>query len=225
MLFHARARSTPSSDPTRAAERLRMVEQQIRSRDIHHVVVLEAMREVLRHEFVPASCQAAAYDDRPLSIGHGQTISQPYMVAAMTAALDPQPADSVLEIGTGSGYQTAVLARLARDILSFEWVPELADKARATLKRLGATNVKILTGDGSLARPDQRFDGILVTAGAPAVPSTLRERLAEGGRLVAPLGTRMYQELTLIRRVGEHFEEDRVGGCVFVPLRGPYGWR
>ena len=121
MLFHARARSTPSSDPTRAAERLRMVEQQIRSRDIHHMVVLEAMREVLRHEFVPASCQAAAYDDRPLSIGHGQTISQPYMVAAMTAALDPQPADSVLEIGTGSGYQTAVLAHLARDILSFEW--------------------------------------------------------------------------------------------------------
>lgn len=213
-----------TSDEARRAARHRMVDEQIRARGIRHDAVLAAMREVPRHAFVPAAHQAVAYEDRPLAIGHGQTISQPYMVAAMTAALDLHQTDRVLDVGTGSGYQAAVLARLAREVVSIEWIPELAEGARATLDRLGIDNVKVLTGDGSLGCPGERFEGILVAAGAPAVPPALREQLGDGGRLVIPVGTRTHQDLIVVHRVGDRFHEDRGDGCVFVPLQGEFGW-
>ena len=202
-----------------------MVDAQLHARGIRSERVLDAMRHVPRHEFVPEEHGVSAYDDRPLPLGHGQTISQPYMVAVMTAALEAQPSDIVLEIGTGSGYQAAVLAYLVDRVVTFEWVPELAERARATLERLDIRNVQVDPGDGSLGTGGgERYDGIIVTAGAPTVPPELRDQLADGGRLVIPLGNRLYQELTVIRRVGQRFEEDRREGCVFVPLQGQYGW-
>lgn len=201
-----------------------MVDEQVRARGIRHEGVLQAMREVPRHEFVPAECRADAYDDRPLPIGQGQTISQPYMVAAMTAALDPGDGDQVLEVGTGSGYQAAVLARLVGSVRTIEWVPELADRARATFERLGVTNVEVSTGDGSLGIPGEQFDGIIVTAGAPEVPPALVEQLANGGRIVMPCGTRYHQVLTVIQRNNHSFQEEQRDGCVFVPLQGESGW-
>ena len=216
---------TTESETERRAERLQMVDVQLRARGICDERVLDAMCHVPRHQFVPEEHRASAYDDRPLPLGHGQTISQPYMVAVMTAALEPQPSDSVLEIGTGSGYQAAVLAYLVDRVVTFEWVPELAERARAALERLDIRNVRVHAGDGSLGTGGgERYDGIIVTAGAPTVPSELLDQLAEGGRLVIPLGSRLYQELTVIRRVGERFEEDRREGCVFVPLQGQYAW-
>ena len=212
------------ADSGRAAERSRMVETQIRARGIRHAGVVDAMAEVPRHEFVPAAAAPFAYRDRPLSIGYGQTISQPYMVAAMTAALDPAPGDRVLEVGTGSGYQAAVLARLAATVHTFEWVPELAVRARATLARLGIANVQVAAGDGSRGVPGERFDGIIVTAGAPAAPPPLLDQLAVGGRLVLPRGTRHHQVLTVIRRGETGFDEEERDGCVFVPLLGESGW-
>lgn len=206
------------------ARRRRMVDSQIRRRGIRHDGVVRAMTEAPRHEFVPAAYRSEAYDDRPLPIGHGQTISQPYMVAAMTEAIEPAATDRVLEVGAGSGYQAAVLARLVAEVRTFEWVPELADRARATLARLGVANVQVTAGDGSLGAPGERFDGIMVTAGAPAAPPRLVEQLADGGRLVMPRGPRTHQVLTVIRRRGTGFDEEERGGCVFVPLRGASGW-
>ena len=213
-----------TSDSERMAERLRMVEDQLRSRGIHHAGVLRAMSTVPRHEFVPEQHRLAAYEDRPLPIGYGQTISQPYMVAVMTAALQPEAADRVLEVGTGSGYQAAVLAQLVSEVVTFEWVPTLADRAKATCARLGIENVHVYSGDGSLGSKDSPFDGIIVTAGAPAVPAPLFEQLSDGGRLVIPVGTRLRQVLTVIRRTGEGFQEEQREGCVFVPLQGRCGW-
>ena len=213
---------TPDSEW--AAERVRMVDEQLRARGVRHEGVLRAMAAVPRHEFVPAQHRSAAYEDRPLPLGHGQTISQPYMVAVMTEALEPTSTDRMLEVGTGSGYQAAVLARVVADVVTFDWVPKLADQARATLERLGITSVRVMAGDGSLGSPGERFDGIVVTAGAPVVPPALFEQLAEGGRLAIPLGTRMHQVLTVIRRQGKGFKEERREGCVFVPLQGDFGW-
>lgn len=204
--------------------RHRMVDEQIRARGIHHAGVLRAMGEVPRHEFVPVESRSAAYEDRPLPIGYGQTISQPYMVAVMTAALEPQPGDRVLEVGTGSGYQAAVLARLVATVYTVEWVPELAERARATLARLAIDNVEVVAGNGSLGVPGRQFDGIIVTAGAPELPPPLLEQLAEGGRLVMPCGTRDYQVLTIVRRQHNEFREEQREGCVFVPLQGASGW-
>ena len=223
-----------------------MVEEQIRVRRIRHEGVVRAMSEVPRHEFVPEEHRPKAYDDRPLPIGHGQTISQPYMVAAMTEALRPRAEDRVLEVGTGSGYQAAVLARLVASVCTIEWIPVLADRARAwmlatictaasvaggladraraTLERLGITNVRVLAGDGSLGVRGDRFDGIIVTAGAPEVPPALVEQLTEGGRIVMPCGTRQRQVLTVVHRQKHKFEEEQRDGCVFVPLQGESGW-
>jgi len=202
-----------------------MVARQIEGRGVTNRRTLAAMRAVPRHAFVPADLNAAAYEDRPLPIGEGQTISQPYMVAAMTAAVDPPPLGRVLEIGTGSGYQAAVLARLCREVVSIERHQALADRARLALARVGAANVRVEVGDGTLGFPEaQPYDGILVTAGAPAVPQPLRAQLADGGRLVIPVGGHDYQELIVETRRGEAFTSEVRDACVFVPLVGRYGY-
>lgn len=212
-------------DAELASRREQMVRDQLVERGISHPAVLAAMREVPRHEFVAASQRAFAYDDRPLAVGYGQTISQPYMVAVMTEALDPHLDERVLEVGTGSGYQAAVLARLVREVISIECVPELAAQAGETLRQLRITNVTLIVGDGTLGYPErQPYDGIIVTAGAPAVPETLIAQLGEGGRVVIPVGSQMYQELFVIRRREGKIVEEHREGCVFVPLRGKYGW-
>lgn len=207
------------------ARRERMVEAQIAARGVRDGRVLQALREVPRHEFVPASLQDQAYDDRPLPIGEGQTISQPYIVALMTASLAPRETDRVLEIGTGSGYQTAVLARLAREVISIERHGSLAAGAISLFERLGLTNIRVVVGDGTegwpLGAPYQR---ILVTAGAPAIPDTLKAQLADGGRLVIPVGPAGHQRLTAIDRRGDRYEQTEGESCVFVPLIGRHGW-
>ncbi len=207
------------------ALRVEMVERQIRARGVQHARVLEAMRAVPRHAFVPDDCREAAYDDRPLPIGEGQTISQPYMVAAMTAALDPSPDARILEVGTGSGYQAAVLAWLAREVITIERHARLAARAKDTLRRLGITNVRVLVGDGTLGYPEaQPYDGIMVTAAAPHVPDTLRAQLAPGGRLVIPVGPTGFQELVVETRLPHGFTSEVRDGCVFVPLIGAHGY-
>ena len=209
-----------------SALRAHMVSKQLEAQGVDDARILAAMRQVPRHEFVPRGLQQLAYDDRPLSIGRGQTISQPYMVAVMTAALCPVPTDLVLEVGTGSGYQAAILAMLAREVVSIESVPELADGARATLARLGISSVTVIEGDGSAGFPErQPYDGIMVTAGAPGVPEPLRQQLVDGGRFVVPVGTTSYQQVVVIQRHGGRFDEEVREGCVFVPLKGTHGWK
>jgi protein-L-isoaspartate(D-aspartate) O-methyltransferase len=209
-----------------AAARAGMVERQIESRGVRDARVLDAMRAVPRHLFVPEALRREAYEDHALAIGEGQTISQPYMVAVMTEALAPEPHHRVLEIGTGSGYQSAVLARLSELVISIERHPPLADLARATLASLGTTNVLIRVGDGSEGLPEEApFDRILVTAGAPAVPVALEAQLAVGGRLVIPVGPAGYQHLTTVdRQESGAFERHESIPCVFVPLIGKQGW-
>jgi protein-L-isoaspartate(D-aspartate) O-methyltransferase len=205
--------------------RLEMVATQIASRGVRDPRVLDAMREVPRHLFVPASARHEAYEDRPVPIGESQTISQPYMVAVMTEALAPQDGHRVLEIGTGSGYQTAILCRLAAHVVSIERHATLAMRARAALASLGVTNVDIHVGDGTEGRTaDAPFDRILVTAGAPAVPDSLRQQLADSGRLVIPVGPSGFQHVTIVDRVGDEFHERQGDACVFVPLIGRLGW-
>ena len=207
------------------SRRHRMVDEQIEARGIRDARVLQAMRDVPRHEFVPEAQRRGAYEDRPASIGEGQTISQPYMVAVMTEALQTKPTDRVLEVGSGSGYQAAVLAELAQMVLSIERLPALAASARAALWRAQAFNAVVLVGDGSAGVPAlQPYDGILVAAGAPSVPAPLLAQLADGGRLVAPIGSATHQALVVVRREGEKFLEETREGCVFVPLIGQYGW-
>jgi protein-L-isoaspartate(D-aspartate) O-methyltransferase len=208
-----------------AAARQRMVEEQIVSRGVHDARVLDALRSVPRHAFVPEAMKDEAYEDRPLPIGEGQTISQPYMVAAMTALLEPHSTDRVLEIGTGSGYQTAILASLAAEVISIERHASLAAAAATRCAALGFTNVHIIVGDGTEGAADRApFDRILVTAGAPAVPETLKAQLGEGGRLVIPVGPPGLQRLTAIDLRGGQFSETSGEGCVFVPLIGRHGW-
>ena len=201
------------------------IASQIEARGIRDERVVEALRHVPRHLFVAPAARDEAYDDRPLPIGSGQTISQPYMVAIMTATLGVEPSDRVLEIGTGSGYQTAILARLAREVISIERHEALAERAAATMKELGITNVEIVTGDGSRGyAATQPYDRILVTAGAPAVPDSLKAQLSDGGRLVIPVGPGRFQHLILVERNGAAFTETEGEGCVFVPLIGAEGW-
>ena len=207
-----------------AVQRQRMVEDQLRGRGVRNETVLSVMRDVPRHEFILAEYRDDAYSDRPLPIGHGQTISQPYMVAVMTQALEPSSTDCVLEVGTGSGYQAAVLARLVAEVTTIEWVPALADRARETLERLWVHNVTVVTGDGSQGVDGESFDGIILTAGTAEVPPPLLEQLRDGGRLVIPRGMPGYQMLTVVRRTGATFKEAMYEGCMFVPLQGPYGW-
>lgn len=204
------------------ALRDRMVREQIEARGVRDPRVLAAMREVPRDRFVPAADAARAHADRPLPIGHRQTISQPYIVASMTELLDPQPGDRMLEIGTGSGYQAAVLARLVRRVDSIEIVPELAAGARQRLRDLGYDNVEVITGDGYAGLPERApFDGIVVTAAPESVPPALVEQLAVGARLVIPVG-RHDQELRVIERTATGVIERSEYPVRFVPfVRSP----
>jgi protein-L-isoaspartate(D-aspartate) O-methyltransferase len=205
--------------------RERMVETQIAGRGVTDAAVLAAMRDVPRHLFVPEGSRQDAYEDRPLPIGEGQTISQPYIVAAMSAALAPGRTSRVLEIGAGSGYQAAILARLAGSVVTIERHAALADRAAKTLSALGIANVRVVVGDGSVGYPAEApYDRILVTAGAPAVPEALKLQLSDGGRLVIPVGSAGYQRLLCIERRGPDFTSLEGEGCVFVPLIGRQGW-
>jgi protein-L-isoaspartate(D-aspartate) O-methyltransferase len=203
------------------AKRERMVEAQIRSRDVQGAAVLEAMRRVPRHLFVPEHERPFAYDDRPLPIGRGQTISQPYIVAYMTEALLLEPSHRVLEIGTGSGYQAAVLAEIARQVYSIEIVPDLADGARLALERAGYRNVEVRTGNGYLGWPDRApFDRIIVTAAPPAIPQTLVDQLADGGIMVVPVGT-AFQEMVIITKTAEGVTQKRTIDVRIGPMVEP----
>jgi len=203
-----------------------MIQTQLRRRGISDAVVLAAMESVPRHEFVPEEFRARAYDDVPLPIGGGQTISQPYIVAAMTVALHLRPSDRVLEIGTGCGYQAAILSRLAGEVFGVERRPELALSASEHLERLGYANVHVHCGDGTLGLPEfAPFDAILVAAAAPAIPQPLLAQLAEGGRMIVPVGDAEHQELQLIEKCGKSFRNTTLEGCRFVPLVGYHGWQ
>ena len=203
-----------------------MIASQLRGRGIRDERVLAAFARVPRHLFCPDVSLAEAYADHPVEIGCGQTISQPYMVAWMLEAARLQPTDRVLEIGTGSGYQTALLAELGARVFSVERLPELLDAARERLWKLGVESVTLRAGDGSEGWPEHApFDCVLVAAGTPAIPGPLRRQLAMGGRLLAPVGSRAHQELVRVERLGEdRYREERLGGCVFVPLIGAGGW-
>jgi protein-L-isoaspartate(D-aspartate) O-methyltransferase len=203
-----------------------MLEQQIAARGIHDPRVLAAMGKVLRHCFVMPDDLPWAYSDGPLPIGHGQTISQPYIVALMTELLDVQPSDRALEVGTGSGYQAAVLAELAAEVHTVEVIPELARQAEKALSDLGYSTVHVHTGDGSPGWPDAApYQKILVAAGAPEVPRPLLEQLAQGGSLVIPAGGRGVQQLEVWKRAGRDFTCQKNLEVCFVPLRGRFGWK
>jgi protein-L-isoaspartate(D-aspartate) O-methyltransferase len=206
--------------------RARMVTDQLRGRGIRDHRVLAAMEAVPRDAFVHDLDRAEAYADKPLPIGAGQTISQPYIVARMTELLAVRPGDRVLDVGTGSGYQAAILAELGCHVTSIERDPDLAAEAEQRLDRLGfraAITVKV--GDGTLGDADGApWDGIVVAAAAPAIPPTLRSQLADGGRLVIPVGGRHDQHLLLVQRRGDEWIQHDDGACVFVPLIGAEGW-
>ncbi len=207
-----------------AEARREMVATQLRRRGITDERVLQAMSKVPRHRFLPAP-DPGAYDDRPLHIGAGQTISQPYMVAAMTQCLALQGHEKVLEVGTGSGYQAAVLAELCRQVYSIERIAALAERARSVLAELGYANVEVAVGDGSLGlREHAPYDGIMCTAATPAVPPPWIEQLAEGGRIVAPVGDRSAQTLAIITKQHGHIKQCSECPCIFVPLIGEYGF-
>jgi protein-L-isoaspartate(D-aspartate) O-methyltransferase len=208
------------SEPDWKTGREQMVKTQIEGRGVRDLRVLEAMRTVPRHLFIPESYRDRAHEDRPLPIGMKQTISQPYMVAIMTELLDPKPDDRVLEVGTGSGYQAAVLSGLVGHVYTIEIIPELAERARRTISTLGYGNVTVITGDGYRGLPKQApFDGILVTAAPVEVPKPLLEQLRLGGRLVIPVGGRR-QYLQVLQRTEEGIETKTLFGVRFVPMTG-----
>jgi len=202
-----------------------MVREQLIARDIRQPRVLEAMRRVPRHRFVPDFLQSKAYEDGPLPIGHHQTISQPYIVALMTQTLDLTPDDTVLEIGTGSGYQTAVLCEMARFVYSLERYPSLGDQARLLLGDLGYHNAEVYVGDGSQGLPDMApFNAIIVTAAAPAIPGPLRAQMANRGRMVLPVGDPEQQYLQRVWRHDDQWEMEYLIPVMFVPLYGRHGF-
>ncbi len=208
-------------------QRASMVDYQLRARGIGSPLVLEAMGRVPRERFIPERMKDCAYDDGPLPIGAGQTISQPYIVALMTEALDLEGGERVLDIGTGSGYAAAVLGCIASEVFSIERVRELADRAARTLAAEGFDNVRVRCGDGTIGWSEhQPFDGIIVAAGAPAVPDSLKHQLAVGGHLVIPVGSEhSVQSLERITRLGENeFRTEDLGAVRFVPLIGEQGW-
>lgn len=206
-------------------ERGRMVDEQLARRGIRDERLLAAMRRVPRHHFVEEVFRERAYGDHPLPIGQEQTISQPYIVALMTSLLELTGREKVLEVGTGSGYQTAVLAELARRVCSIERIPALAARARAALEALGYASVWVRVGNGTLGWPDEApFDRILVAAAGPSVPPPLFEQLAPGGRMVLPLGDQTGQTLTLVESVSGRMRTQPCGECHFVPLVGKYAW-
>jgi protein-L-isoaspartate(D-aspartate) O-methyltransferase len=208
-----------------ASLRRAMVEDQIRKRGIRSPRLLEALARVPRHLFVPEELSAHAYEDRALSIGEGQTISQPYMVAAMTEYLELEGNERVLEVGTGSGYQAAVLAELAKEVITIENRASLAEAARERLLALGYRNIQVRIGDGTLGwREAAPFDAAVVAAAAPAVPPPLVEQLREGGRLIIPVGDSEKQLLQRIRKSANEMAPEKLFACQFVPLRGRHGW-
>jgi protein-L-isoaspartate(D-aspartate) O-methyltransferase len=208
------------------AARRSMVESQLKRRGVSDAAVLAVMSIVPRHEFVPAEFRKRAYEDGPLPIGDGQTISQPYMVAAMTAALRLKSTDRVLEIGAGCGYQAAILSALAKIVFTIETRAELATTASERLSRVGYANVHVHCGDGTLGLLELApFDAILVAAGAPAPPAPLLAQLADGGRMVVPVGSLENQELQLIERTRDTFRTSVLDTCRFVPLIGAHGWK
>lgn len=222
--FHPAAAPTAEIDP--ALRRRDMVERQLRKRGIRDERVLAAMLTVPRHEFVPVELAAEAYSDRPLPIGYGQTISQPFMVAAMAEALRFAGSERVLEIGTGCGYQAAVLSLLGREVQTIEMQEDLAADAGGRLRRLGYDNVHVHAGDGTLGWADAApYEAIVVTAAAPDVPPPLAAQLAEGGHLIVPVGTPDEQRLLYVEKHGSTLTRRALYHCRFVPLVGRYGWR
>jgi protein-L-isoaspartate(D-aspartate) O-methyltransferase len=206
-------------------ERERMVDEHLVGRGVTAPGVLAAMRRVPRHRFVQEALRARAYGDHPLPIGEEQTISQPFIVGFMTSLLELTGREKVLEVGTGSGYQTAVLAELARRVCSIERLPRLAERARTVLESLGYDNVWVRVGNGALGWPDEApFDRIIVTAGGPSIPPPLVQQLADGGRMVLPIGRPDNQVLTVVDNVGGDIRQRTHGECKFVPLVGKYAW-
>ncbi len=216
----------PPPDEEWAAERARMVDHDIAGRGVRDEAVLAAMRRVPRHRFVSPGAGPAAYADHPLPIGSGQTISQPFIVAAMAEAAHLSPTDRVLEIGTGSGYGAAVLAELAESVVTVERYRELADHASALLDELGYDTVHVVVGDGTQGWPEgSPYDAIVVTAAGPEPPAPLLEQLADGGRLVIPLGRlRDGQDLVRLTRRGDRLDREKLGDVRFVPLIGEHGF-
>ena len=212
-------RPTPASDF--GAERQRMVQQQLMARGINDARVLAAMAKVPREEFVPRESRAVSYEDGPMPIGHGQTISQPYIVAFMTEQLRPKPSDRVLEVGTGSGYQAAILAGLVKDVYTIEIIEPLAKDAEATLQRLGYKNVYVRVGDGYRGWPEHApFDAITVTCAPDHVPQPLIDQLKEGGRMIIPVGGFGNQELYLLEKKNGQLQRQSVLPVRFVPMAG-----
>jgi protein-L-isoaspartate(D-aspartate) O-methyltransferase len=211
----------PVSAPDLAAQRETMVREQILDRGITDPATLEAMRTVPRHDFLPLRLRSEAYMDYPLPIGHGQTISQPYIVAFMTEAIRPQPGEKILEIGSGSGYQAAVLAEMGADVYTIEIVEPLAEMSGQTLQRLGYKNAHVLHGDGYRGWPEHApFDAIIVTCAPDKIPAPLVEQLRDGGRMIIPVGSGMNQELVLLRKTGDKIEQKSVLPVRFVPMTG-----
>lgn len=224
-MFDYAARASAPRDLSFAEQREWMVRNQIEAWGIRTPRVLDAMGRVPRELFVPDEEQESAYYDGALPLGEGQTISQPYVVAHMTELLQLGGQEKVLEIGTGSGYQTAVLSLLAAEVYTVERIASLARRARETLAGFGARNVHFLVGDGSLGWPEHApYDAILVTCAAPAVPQPLVQQLADGGRMIAPVGPRGYQDLVLVRQRGREVAQERLSPVAFVPLIGEHGW-
>jgi protein-L-isoaspartate(D-aspartate) O-methyltransferase len=214
-----------SSSKDHEKEREHMVESQLVQRGIKDKRVLDAMRQVPRHLFVPKDARDLAYCDGPLPIGQGQTISQPYIVALMTELLGLKGQEKVLELGTGSGYQAAILSRLVRQVYSVERHAALAEQAGQILSQLGYDNVAIKVGDGTLGWPEHSpYEAIIVTAAAPDVPQPLTDQLADGGRLVAPVGSRWSQVLVRVKRQDKTLTREHLTTVAFVPLVGKYGW-
>ncbi|MDI6752380.1 MAG: protein-L-isoaspartate(D-aspartate) O-methyltransferase [bacterium] len=206
-------------------KRERMVNEQIKARGVTDERILSAFYKIPRHLFVDEKEKSAAYSDHPLPIGYNQTISQPYMVAIMTSYLNLTGRERVLEVGTGSGYQAAILSLLASEVYTIEKIESLAEKAASILKELGITNVHINVGDGSLGLPkDAPFDRIIVTAGSPDIPLPLIEQLEIGGIIVIPVGNRYMQELIVAKKKENELIKKQQEGCIFVPLLGRYGW-
>jgi protein-L-isoaspartate(D-aspartate) O-methyltransferase len=206
-------------------QRRHMIQEQLKARGISDERVLAAFHKVPRHLFIPKEFQQESYADHPIPIGSGQTISQPYMVALMIQLLRLQGHERVLEIGTGSGYELAILAELALEVYSIERLPELANSALRRLEQLGYLNLDVSAGNGSLGWAEHApYDGIIVSAGAPQLPRPLIDQLGEGGRLVIPIGSHQAQTLTLVEKRGAHLQMKEITSCVFVPLLGEHGW-